>query len=68
VVSDGAEYHIYVDELIGMLWSTNAGCHISDVFIGYIMYADDLILLSPCTLSTTCVQYRVVSLILFSML
>ena len=31
-----------------MLRSTNAGCHIAEVFIGCIMYADDLILLSPC--------------------
>jgi len=37
-----------IDELIGLLRSTSAGCYIADVFIGCIMYADDLILLSPC--------------------
>ena len=52
VVSYRVEYchlfNIYVYELIGLLRSTNAGCHIADVFIGCIMYVDDLILLSPC--------------------
>ena len=41
-------FNIYVDELIGLLRSTNGGWHIAYVFIGCIMYADDLILLSPC--------------------
>ena len=37
---------LYVDDLILQLQSQNMGCHIRGLFLGAIMYADDLILLS----------------------
>lgn len=40
-------FNIYVNDLISQLRNSNVGCYISCVFIGCIMYADDLILLSP---------------------
>ena len=38
---------LYVDELLERLRRSGAGCHIADVFVGAIMYADDLALLAP---------------------
>ena len=40
-------FNIYVNDLIDSLRVTNVGCSISNVFMGCIMYADDLILISP---------------------
>ena len=40
-------FNIYVNDLIDSLRATNVGCSISNVFMGCIMYADDLILISP---------------------
>jgi len=50
-------FKIYVNDLIDSLRATNVGCSISNVFMGCIMYAVDLILISPtvgclhCTLT-----------------
>jgi len=38
---------VYVDGLIHRLEITNIGCWIDDCYIGCILYADDLILISP---------------------
>ena len=38
---------MYVDDLLVMLRKSGAGCHIADMFIAAIMYADDLALLAP---------------------
>ena len=35
---------LYVDDLLGKLRSSGAGCHVMDIFVGAIMYADDLAL------------------------
>jgi len=40
-------FNIYVDDLLYLLNSSGHGCHIGTAFYGRIMYADDLILLSP---------------------
>jgi retron-type reverse transcriptase len=40
-------FNLYVDELIDDLKCNNDGCHVGNCFVGCIMYADDLLLLSP---------------------
>jgi len=40
-------FNVYVDDLISLLQKCGLGCHVSSTFIGCIMYADDLLLLSP---------------------
>ena len=39
-------FNLYVDAIIKSLRASDLGCHIKNVFVGCIMYADDLILLS----------------------
>ena len=40
-------YAIYVDDLINELRSSGYGVHIGSVFVGCLLYADDIVLLSP---------------------
>ena len=40
-------YIVYVDDLICILRKSGIGCHIVDLFVAAIMYADDLALLAP---------------------
>jgi len=40
-------FNIYVDKLLNRLSKSGYGCHVGNTFFGCIMYADDLILLSP---------------------
>jgi hypothetical protein len=40
-------FNIYVDDLIGLLSTSGYGCHVGRAFYGCIMYADDLLILSP---------------------
>ena len=40
-------FAIYVDDLISLLRSLNVGCHILNIFVGCIVYADDICLLAP---------------------
>jgi Reverse transcriptase (RNA-dependent DNA polymerase) len=40
-------FNLYVDDLINELKLNGDGCHVGKCFIGCIMYADDLLLLSP---------------------
>ena len=40
-------FNLYVDDLINELKYNGDGCHVGKCFIGCIMYADDLLLLSP---------------------
>jgi hypothetical protein len=40
-------FNIYVDDLIKMLKDSDIGCHVGKAYFGCIMYADDLLLLSP---------------------
>jgi len=46
-------FNLYVDDLIELLRDSGYGCYVSKTFIGCIMYADDLILVSP-TISQGC--------------
>lgn len=45
-VLSGPLFNIYVDDFITKLRQKDLGCHIKNVFLGSLMYADDLILLS----------------------
>ena len=42
---------MYVNDLINALKKSRVGCHIIDMFVAAIMYADDLALLAPTRLS-----------------
>jgi len=55
-------FNIYVNDLIDSLRATSVGFSISNVFMGCIMYADDLILISPTagglqSILTVCTDY-----------
>ena len=55
-------FAIYIDDLISILRKLKVGCHIIDLFVAALVYADDICLLAPCrsslqTLLDTCVQY-----------
>ena len=55
-------FAIYLDDLISILRKLKIGCHILDVFISAIAYADDICLLAPCrsalqTLLDACENY-----------
>ena len=39
--------NLYVDELTDLLRNSGNGCFVNTTFVGCIMYADDLLLLSP---------------------
>ena len=39
-------FNVYVDELISLLKNRKLGCYVGMYYVGYLMYADDLILLS----------------------
>lgn len=40
-------FNVYIDVLLQRLSSSGRGCHIGNVFVGAIGYADDIVLLSP---------------------
>ena len=40
-------FGVYIDELIIRLKQSRFGCHIGDMFLGALAFADDLVLLSP---------------------
>ena len=40
------QFAVYVDDIIEMLNESKLGCFIGDLYLGCIMYADDLILIS----------------------
>ena len=42
-----ALYSIYVDELVEILVKLGIGCHLKDVFLSILLYADDMALTSP---------------------
>ena len=39
-------FNIYIDSIIAALQHSDLGCHIDDVYIGCLAYADDIILIS----------------------
>ena len=40
-------YCIYIDDLVDILMSLKVGCHLKDVFLSILLYADDMALTSP---------------------
>ena len=40
-------YCIYIDELVDILSSFGVGCHLRNIFLSILLYADDMALLSP---------------------
>ena len=55
-------FAIYIDDLIKKLRQLKIGCHLIDLFLACIVYADDICLLAPCRsalqlLLDTCVAY-----------
>ena len=42
-------FNMYMDELSTRLNNLKIGCSIDDLFINHLMYADDLVLISPST-------------------
>ena len=40
-------FSLYIDELVELLKNAKIGCHVLSMFIGCILFADDLTLLSP---------------------
>ncbi|XP_061719310.1 uncharacterized protein LOC133526635 [Cydia pomonella] len=40
-------FNLYVNDLMGRLRGTGVGCHVGDVCINSLSYADDMVLLSP---------------------
>ena len=40
-------YCIYVDELVEILTTLGIGCHLRNIFLSILLYADDMALLSP---------------------
>ena len=55
-------FALYIDDLISELRGLNNGCHVLDLFLACIVYADDICLLAPCRsalqlLLNTCVTY-----------
>jgi DMSO/TMAO reductase YedYZ heme-binding membrane subunit len=40
-------FNVYVDDVIEELKYSSYGCHVGRLFVGCIMYADDLLLMSP---------------------
>ena len=44
-------FGIYMDDLSSLLNTSRIGCHISDVCIYHVLYADDLCLMAPCAIA-----------------
>ena len=42
---------VYMDDLSSLLNTSRIGCHIDDVCINHIFYADDLCLMAPCAIA-----------------
>ena len=41
-------YCLYVDDLVEILSSMGIGCHLKDMFLSILLYADDIALIAPC--------------------
>ena len=44
-------FAIYMDDLSSLLNTSRIGCHISDVCINHVFYADDLCLMVSCAIA-----------------
>ena len=57
-------FAVYKDDLSSLLNASRIGCHISDVCINHVFYADDLCLMAPCAIAlqellNICYRYSV---------
>ena len=64
-------FNVYMDELSARLNNLKIGCSLDDIFINHLMYADDLVLISPSTrglnrLIEECQKYGIEFDILFN--
>ena len=55
-------FAVYMDDLSSVLNTSRIGCHIDDVCINHVFYADDLCLMAPCAIAlqeliNICYQY-----------
>ena len=55
-------FAVYMDDLSSLLNTSRIGCHIDDVCINHVFYADDLCLMAPCAIAlqeliNVCYQY-----------
>ena len=55
-------FAIYIDDLILQLRKLNVGCHLIELILACVVYADDICLLAPCRSAwqlhlDTCVSY-----------
>ena len=55
-------FAVYMDDLSSLLNTSKIGCHINDVYINDVFYADDLCLMAPCAIAlqelfNVCYQY-----------
>ena len=58
-------FFIYMDDLSFILSESGIGCHINDLCINHVFYADDLCLMAPCAIALQeliglCYEYSVV--------
>ena len=57
-------FNVYMDDLSNKLNDTNTGCHVGELVVNHLMYADDLVLISPYSaglqqLLRVCSQYGI---------
>ena len=57
-------FSIYMDDLSFILSESEKGCHIDDLCINHVFYADDLCLMAPCAIALQeliglCYEYSV---------
>ena len=55
-------FDVYIDDLCSLLNTSRIGCHIDDVCINHVFYADDLCLMALCAIASqelinVCYQY-----------
>ena len=55
-------WSVYMDDLVSQLRRTGTGCHIVDLFVACVLYADDVCLMAPTrkamqVLLNTCAEY-----------
>ena len=44
-------FSFYMDDLSVLLSQSGVGCHIDDLCINHVFYADDLCLMAPCAIA-----------------
>ena len=57
-------FAVYIDDLSSLLNASRIGCHISNICISHVFYADDLCSMAPCAIAlqellNICYRYSV---------